>query len=200
MTDDMADVVREFLGESRDNLDQVDLDLVTLEGSPDDTTIVARIFRGIHTIKGTCGFLGFGRLEALSHAGENVLSALRDEEIAATPTLTSVLLATSDVIRGIMARLETTGDEVEADHSILIQQLGELYRGGTPILHPAVAAPEPAAPPAPEPATPPPAAAPSPASPASPPSPVVAPAPAPQAAAPAAVEAPAPEVAAAETS
>src|SRR4051812_20806262 len=62
MSDDMADVVREFLGESRENLDQIDVDLVALENSPEDKSIVARIFRTIHTIKGTCGFLGFTRL------------------------------------------------------------------------------------------------------------------------------------------
>jgi two-component system chemotaxis sensor kinase CheA len=136
----MTDVVHEFLAESRENLDQIDLDLVTLEKTPDDSSIVARIFRGIHTIKGTCGFLGFTRLEAVSHAGENVLSALRDEEIAATPTLTSVLLATVDVIRSMLARIETAGDDGDDDHAALIAQLTELYRGGTPVLQAAEAA------------------------------------------------------------
>src|SRR5262252_9469808 len=110
MTDDMADVVREFLGESRENLDQIDVDLVALEQRPEDASIVARIFRTIHTIKGTCGFLGFAKLEAVSHAGENVLSALRDEEIAPTPTMTTVLLAMVDVIREVLAKIESTGD------------------------------------------------------------------------------------------
>ncbi|HEY0990162.1 MAG TPA: chemotaxis protein CheA [Kofleriaceae bacterium] len=126
--------MHEFLAESRENLDQVDLDLVTLEKNPDDASIVARIFRAIHTIKGTCGFLGFSRLEAVSHAGESVLSALRDEEIAATPTLTTVLLATVDVIRNTLGRIEATGDEGDADNTVLIAQLTELYRGGTPVL------------------------------------------------------------------
>ena len=122
----MTDVVHEFLAESRENLDQIDLDLVTLEKNPDDSSIVARIFRAIHTVKGTCGFLGFTRLEAVSHAGENVLSALRDEEIAATPTLTSVLLATVDVIRSMLARIEAAGDDGDDDHPALIAQLTAL--------------------------------------------------------------------------
>jgi two-component system, chemotaxis family, sensor kinase CheA len=134
VTDDMTDVVHEFLAESRENLDQIDLDLVTLEKNPDDSSIVARIFRAIHTVKGTCGFLGFTRLEAVSHAGENVLSALRDEEIAATPTLTSVLLATVDVIRSMLARIESDGNDGDDDHPALIAQLTELYHGGTPAL------------------------------------------------------------------
>jgi two-component system chemotaxis sensor kinase CheA len=140
MTDDMNDVVREFLGESRENLDQIDLDLVALEKTPEDASIIARIFRAIHTIKGTCGFLGFSRLEAVSHAGENVLSALRDEEIAATPTLTSVLLAMVDAIRHVLAEIEATGEEGAPDHAVLIRQLTELHRGGTPSLSPAAAA------------------------------------------------------------
>jgi len=134
MTDDLADVVREFLGESRENLDQIDLDLVALEKSPEDAGIVARIFRAIHTIKGTCGFLGFTRLEEVSHAGENVLSALRDEEIAPTPTMTTVLLAMVDVIRGMLAQIESNGQEGSGDHSQLIEHLNTLQRGGTPVL------------------------------------------------------------------
>ncbi|HMG52760.1 MAG TPA: chemotaxis protein CheW, partial [Kofleriaceae bacterium] len=136
--------------------------------------------RTIHTIKGTCGFLGFGRLEAVSHAGENVLSALRDEEIAPTPAMTSVLLAMVDVIRELLAGIETTGQEGSGDYSALIEQLHALYRGGTPA---------PAAEPDPAPAPLPPVAL--------VPAPPAAPAIAATAAAP---EAAAPEAAAGETS
>ena len=142
----MADVVREFLGESRENLDQIDVDLVALEQSPENSAIVARIFRTIHTIKGTCGFLGFGKLEAVSHAGENVLSALRDEEIAPTPTMTTVLLAMVDVIRELLGQIETTGAEGDGDYAVLIDQLTTLYRGGTPVLSPPTGAAPPPAP------------------------------------------------------
>src|ERR1044071_7497187 len=149
MSDDMADVVREFLGESRENCDQIDSDLVALEKSPDDHGIIARIFRAIHTVKGTCGFLGFSRLEAVSHAGENVLSALRDEEIAPTPTMTTVLLTMVDLIRVLLVQIETTGTEAPGDDSVLIEQLTKLQRGEAPALPqaaaaaPQVAAPEP---------------------------------------------------------
>jgi len=126
----MEEVVREFLGESRENCDQIDLDLVALEQHPDDSGVVARIFRAIHTIKGTCGFLGFGRLESVAHAAENVLSALRDEEIAPTPELTTTLLAFVDVARGLLDRIDTTGDEGDADHGELVAQLTRLVRPG----------------------------------------------------------------------
>src|SRR6185295_3926910 len=72
-----------------------------------------------------------GRLEAVSHAGENVLSALRDEEIAPTPTMTTALLAMVDVIRDLLVRIEATGEEGEGDHSALIRQLTALYGGGS---------------------------------------------------------------------
>ncbi len=71
------ELVQAFLEESGENLDQLDLDLVALEESPDDPELLARVFRTIHTVKGTCGFLGYHRLEALSHAGEDVLALLR---------------------------------------------------------------------------------------------------------------------------
>src|SRR3954467_12080982 len=106
MSNDMGDVLREFLEESRENLDRVDVDLVALEKNPEASDIVARIFRAVHTIKGTCGFLGFSRLEAVTHAGENVLSALRDRQIATTPALTSVLLRVVDAIRDMLTRIE----------------------------------------------------------------------------------------------
>ncbi|HEY6180360.1 MAG TPA: Hpt domain-containing protein, partial [Kofleriaceae bacterium] len=125
---------------------------MALEQSPDDSAIVARIFRTIHTIKGTCGFLGFGKLEAVSHAGENVLSAVRDEEIAPTPTMTTVLLAMVDAIRELLAQIETTGAEGDGEYAVLIDQLTMLYRGGTPVLSPATDADAVAPPPAPPPA------------------------------------------------
>jgi two-component system chemotaxis sensor kinase CheA len=126
----MDDVVREFLGESRENCDQIDLDLVALEKNPDDSGVIARIFRAIHTIKGTCGFLGFGQLETISHAAENVLSALRDEEIAPTPEMTTTLLAFVDVTRALLDRIESTGEEGDGDYAELVAQLTVLYRPG----------------------------------------------------------------------
>ncbi|TCO79691.1 Hpt domain-containing protein, partial [Plasticicumulans lactativorans] len=87
--DDLDDIVREFLAESNENLDRLDNELVALETAPDDRDTLASIFRTIHTIKGTCGFLGFGRLEKVAHAGENLLSKLRDGEIRLTPERTT---------------------------------------------------------------------------------------------------------------
>jgi len=79
---DMDEFIGEFLVESRENLDRLDEGLVALEGAPDDTDRIAGIFRTIHTIKGSCGFLGFQVLEKVTHSGENLLSKLRDGELA----------------------------------------------------------------------------------------------------------------------
>src|SRR5271166_373801 len=70
----MDDLIREFLLESYENLDRLDQEFVKLETEPGNLELLKSIFRTIHTIKGTCGFLGFSKLEALTHAGENLLS------------------------------------------------------------------------------------------------------------------------------
>ncbi|MEL6183132.1 MAG: Hpt domain-containing protein, partial [Myxococcota bacterium] len=89
----MDDIVREFLVESHEGLDQLDQDFVELEQNPKDKALLDNIFRCIHTIKGTCGFLGFGKLESVTHVGENLLSRLRDGVVEITPERTSALLA-----------------------------------------------------------------------------------------------------------
>ena len=76
--DGLDDIVEEFLVESHENLDQLDADLVALEQEPNSRERLSSIFRTIHTIKGTSGFLAFHRLEQLTHVGENLLSRLRD--------------------------------------------------------------------------------------------------------------------------
>ena len=125
----MDDVVKEFLVESYENLDEMDRDLVELEQNPKPEDI-ARIFRTLHTIKGTCGFLGFSRLESVAHASENLLSKLRDGELNVNADIASALLATVDAIRNMMAVIEEEGsDENTADFSDLVKELERLQKG-----------------------------------------------------------------------
>ena len=125
----MDDVVKEFLVESYENLDEMDRDLVELEQNPKPEDI-ARIFRTLHTIKGTCGFLGFSRLESVAHASENLLSKLRDGELQVNADIASALLATVDAIRNMMAVIEEEGsDENTADFSDLVKELERLQKG-----------------------------------------------------------------------
>jgi two-component system chemotaxis sensor kinase CheA len=120
---DMDDIVKEFLVESAENLDQLDRDLVTLEKDPTAREVLASIFRTIHTIKGTTGFLGFSRLESVAHVGENLLSSLRDGRLLLNAEITSALLALVDAVRQMLVNIETTGQEGEGDYTSLIETL-----------------------------------------------------------------------------
>lgn len=122
----MDEIVKEFLVESYENLDRLDRDLVALEKQPTDVETLASIFRTIHTLKGTSGFLGFGQLEAVAHVGENLLSKLRDGVFTIDPEITSALLATVDAVRGMLGEVERTGQPGTADHSRLIETLTRL--------------------------------------------------------------------------
>jgi two-component system, chemotaxis family, sensor kinase CheA len=120
------DLVREFLVESYENLDRLDRALVDLEKDPRDSENLAEIFRTIHTIKGTCGFLGFTKLESISHIGENLLSRLRDGELTLDEAITTGLLAMVDAIRHILASIEEQGLEDDVDYAPLIADLTRL--------------------------------------------------------------------------
>jgi two-component system, chemotaxis family, sensor kinase CheA len=128
--EDLDEIIAEFLVESHENLDQLDSDLVALEQDPTSRQLLGAIFRTIHTIKGTTGFLEFGHLEALTHAGESLLSKLRDGELQLTAEITGALLTMVDAIRSLLAAIEATGHEGEADHSELITTLTRLQHGG----------------------------------------------------------------------
>jgi two-component system chemotaxis sensor kinase CheA len=105
------DLTKEFLAESQEGLDRMERCLTELETRPDDAGLLGEIFRAVHTIKGTTGFLGFDRLEKLAHAGEHLLGALRDGRLAVTSDLISGLLHLLDGLRAILALIEETGGE-----------------------------------------------------------------------------------------
>ena len=127
-------IIQEFLVESHEGLTQVESDLVALERAPEDSKRLASVFRAIHTIKGTCGFFGFNRLGAVSHAGENLLSRLRAGEIRFSAPIAGALLSLVDVIRTILREIERTREEGAGDDSALIAELTRLqeYAGETP--------------------------------------------------------------------
>ncbi len=123
------DLLREFLVESYENLEQLDRDMVALEQAPGDRSLLASIFRTIHTIKGTCGFLGLQKLEKLAHAGENVLGRLRDGELALEHAMMDVLLETVDRVRELLRSVETTRSEGAGDYTELCARLARLAAG-----------------------------------------------------------------------
>ena len=115
----MDDLLNEFLTECAENITVLDVELVKLERHPNDPEMLANIFRLVHTIKGTCGFLGLPRLEALAHAGENVLGKLREGELEVTPEAVTLIFESFDGIKAIMASLEATESEPEGDDADL---------------------------------------------------------------------------------
>ncbi|GIE90365.1 chemotaxis protein CheA [Actinoplanes regularis] len=121
--EDLGEIVGEFLLESHENLDQIDRDLVSLEQEPDSRDLISRIFRAIHTIKGTSGFLAFSRLEKLAHAGESLLSRLRDGVQPVTPETITVLLLCIDGVRSLLASIEEKGTEDEVDVDSMIVRI-----------------------------------------------------------------------------
>src|ERR1700734_571980 len=105
----MDDLTREFLIESQEGLDRMERCLTDLEERPQDTALLAEIFRSVHTIKGTTGFLGFKRLEKLAHSGENLLGLLRDGKLSANSPVITALLELLDGLRAILKTIEADG-------------------------------------------------------------------------------------------
>lgn len=122
----MDDIIKDFLVESYENLDQLDRVFVDLEKDPGDQASVSSIFRTIHTIKGTCGFLGLAKLESITHVGENLLSRVRDGVQPFDPDVASALLSLVDAIRAILAHVEKSGQEGDGDYTALTDRLTQL--------------------------------------------------------------------------
>src|SRR3954466_5707646 len=118
----MDDLLREFLTETSESLDTVDNQLVKFEQEPNNAKILDNIFRLVHTIKGTCGFLGLPRLEALAHAGETLMGKFRDG-MPVTGQAVTVILSSIDRIKEILAGLEATEAEPEGTDRDLIDKL-----------------------------------------------------------------------------
>ncbi|MEC4593798.1 Hpt domain-containing protein, partial [Nitrospirillum amazonense] len=147
----MDDLLSEFLTETNENIAVLDVELVRLEQNPNDPSLLSNIFRLVHTIKGTCGFLGLPRLEAVAHASENVLGRFRDGELNVSPYAVTLILESLDAIKSILLVLEKTEAEPAGNDEDLINRLNALAEGreAPAAAAPAAAAPPP--PPAPEP-------------------------------------------------
>jgi two-component system chemotaxis sensor kinase CheA len=134
-----TELIKEFLIESYENLDRLDQDLIALEKEPGNKDTLASIFRTIHTIKGTSGFLAFNQLEAVTHVGENLLARLRDGLLTLSPEITTALLVMVDAVRQMLASIEATGNEGKRDDQELVANLTRLLQPKTeasPVLEP----------------------------------------------------------------
>src|SRR5271163_1150472 len=138
-----SDIVQDFLVESSENLDRLDRDLVGLEKNPQDKDALAGVFRTIHTIKGTCGFLGFNKLERVAHVGENLLTRLRDGALILNPELTTALLGMVDAVRQMLKEIQQTAQDGEDDYPELRETLTRLLTADASSSATAAAAPAP---------------------------------------------------------
>ncbi len=125
----MDDLLREFLTETSESLDTVDNQLVRFEQDPNNAKILDNIFRLVHTIKGTCGFLGLPRLEALAHAGETLMGKFRDG-MPVTAEAVTLILGSIDRIKEILGGLEATEAEPQGNDQDLIVQLHQMVERG----------------------------------------------------------------------
>ncbi|TYO65267.1 hybrid sensor histidine kinase/response regulator [Bradyrhizobium hipponense] len=142
----MDDLLREFLTETSESLDTVDNQLVKFEQEPNNAKILDNIFRLVHTIKGTCGFLGLPRLEALAHAGETLMGKFRDG-MPVTGQAVTVILSSIDRIKEILAGLEASEAEPEGTDRDLIDKLEAMVEQGMAAMAAGAAAPVADAPP-----------------------------------------------------
>jgi two-component system, chemotaxis family, sensor kinase CheA len=148
----MDDLISDFLTETKERIADLDVALLKLERTPTDQATLSLIFRLVHTIKGTCGFLGLPRLERVAHAAENVLGKVRDGVLTATPDTVTVVLSGLDRIKAIVGGLAASGNEPVGDDGELIAALNAAAAGEAPkpVAPAAQAAPGPEKEPQPE--------------------------------------------------
>jgi len=139
--DESSDIVEEFLVEGYEIVDALDADLLALERDPGDPVLLASVFRRVHSIKGACGFLGYSELERVTHAGESLLSLLRDRTLPWSPPIASALLALADAMRLLLTTIEETGAEGAPRHDDLIATLSRLQDPGEQAALPAQSQP-----------------------------------------------------------
>jgi two-component system chemotaxis sensor kinase CheA len=129
MLDELDQVLRDFIVESQENLGRLDQEFVGLENNPDNKELLASIFRTIHTIKGSAGFLRLANLEHISHYTEDVLAKLRNHSLTLDADLTTTLLSAVDGIKSILVHLQKTGEEGEQNIREVIEDLNTVITG-----------------------------------------------------------------------
>ncbi|MBA5868747.1 MAG: chemotaxis protein CheA [Nitrospira sp. CR2.1] len=139
MSDEMQEILNDFLTESNEMLEVLDQRFVTLEADPSNTDLLNEIFRAMHSMKGSAGFLGFNHLVDVAHRGENILNKLRQAEMAVSPSIISVILETVDVIKAIMADIKDSGTDSHVPTSAISAKLDDILNGNH--AEPAPAAP-----------------------------------------------------------
>ncbi len=137
MSDEMQEILNDFLTESNEMLEVLDQRFVTLESDPNNTDLLNEIFRAMHSMKGSAGFLGFNNLVDVAHRGENILNKLRQGEMAVNPAIISLILETIDVIKAIMADIRESGTDSHVATAAIAAKLDDILNGKTVAAAPA---------------------------------------------------------------
>lgn len=130
MSDD-DEIIKEFLIECNEHLDNLDNGFVLIEQDATDRKTLSAIFRSIHTIKGGAGMLAFNKLEQLTHAAESLLSLLRDGKLTLSTEMTTTLLQTVDAVRNMLLCIARNGQDGEEEYQTLIEFLNQLQSGNS---------------------------------------------------------------------
>lgn len=137
MDEQDLEIIREFVLESNENLGRLDQEIVQLESAPRDAELLASVFRTMHTLKGTCGFLGFSAMESVAHHAENILSQLRTGVRTLDPALTTVILEAVDMVRVELTSVEQNGVETGQRYEDLLERLRQCEEMGNELAAPA---------------------------------------------------------------
>ena len=138
MDDETQEILNDFLTETTEMIDGLDQKFVELETQPDNKDLLNEIFRAMHSMKGSAGFLGFTHLVDITHRAESILNKLRQGEMAVVPEIITVILQTVDTVKAIMAEIRTSGTDVNIPVEIMSQKLDEILAGkvGRPAVEP----------------------------------------------------------------
>ncbi len=131
MSDELKEIRDEFLVESKEMLERLDRQFVTLESDPNNTELLNDIFRVLHSMKGSAGFLGFTRMVEITHRAENILNKLRQSELALTPEVINVVLEAVDVVKALMDDIRASGTDTHVPTDPTAQKLDRIMKGGS---------------------------------------------------------------------
>jgi len=129
MSDEMQEILNDFLTESNEMLEVLDQRFVTLESDPTNKDLLNEIFRAMHSMKGSAGFLGFNHLVDVAHRGENILNKLRQGEMDVIPAVISVILEAIDVIKALMADIRESGTDTHVATAAIAAKLDDIING-----------------------------------------------------------------------
>jgi two-component system chemotaxis sensor kinase CheA len=134
MSDEMQEILNDFLTESTEMIDVLDQRFITLESDPNNADLLNEIFRAMHSMKGSAGFLGFNHLVDVTHRAESILNKMRQGEMAVVPAVINVILETVDVVKAIMADIRQTGTDKNVPTTAMAKKLDEVLSGTTGVV------------------------------------------------------------------